>query len=130
MGSRKPRGASAEVAGGMINTARNVFFLFSYFLTFFRSPHMIACTQEELLFVSRRIIESRKFKLPPPNENKFPFNSSVDIVSRLGIYTLWPTFETTTIFKSFSLCASSREHKKKPRNKKHPDQHNIYKDTG
>jgi len=35
MGSGKPRGASAEVAGGMINIARNVFFIFVFFLRFF-----------------------------------------------------------------------------------------------
>lgn len=35
MGSRKPRGASVEVAGGMINTAHNVFFYFRIFLHFF-----------------------------------------------------------------------------------------------
>jgi len=74
---------------------------------------MDACTQEEPLFVSRRISKSRKFKLPPPNENKFPFNSS-DIVSGLGVYTLWPTFETTAIFKSFftERLVGYREQKK------------------
>lgn len=35
MGSRKPRGASVEVAGGMINIARNVFFIFVFYFTYF-----------------------------------------------------------------------------------------------
>lgn len=118
MGSRKPRGALAEVAGGMINIARNVFFYFPYFFfSFFHSPHMDASTQDELLFVSRRISQSQKFKLPAPNENKFPFNSSLRIVSLLGVYTRWPTFETITILKSFSHSASRLENKK-PRDKK------------
>lgn len=118
MGRRKPRGASAEVAGGMINIARNVFFF--VFLRIFYFPFLSFPTYGRMhtsgaAFGNASYQQVAKIQILPLLNEINSHSTPLDIVSRLGVYTLWAKFETATIFKSFSATIEN----KKPRNKKH-----------
>lgn len=91
----------------MINTriVHNVFF--SVF-----TPYMDVYTPAELLFIAR-INETRKFKFPSPNENKFALNTRY--FSARDLHSLGD-FRLQYYLNRFSWSPSTREQKQETKN--------------